>query len=61
MVTIHTLEVRFEVEGSGDEAAFARLYQKRAQREREQEEDRSTERRLNDEERALGDRPEWPP
>jgi hypothetical protein len=28
MVTIHNLEVRLEVEGDGDEAVFARLFQK---------------------------------
>ncbi len=27
MVTIHNLEVQFDVEGEGDEAVFARLFQ----------------------------------
>jgi len=28
MLTIHNLEVRFEVEGEGDEAVFARLFER---------------------------------
>lgn len=28
MITIHNLEVRFEVEGSDEEAAFGRLFQR---------------------------------
>ena len=28
MITIHNLEVRFEVEGEGDEAVFARQFQR---------------------------------
>jgi hypothetical protein len=27
MVTIHSLEVRFDVEGEGDEAVFARMFE----------------------------------
>ena len=32
MITIQNLEVRFEVEGEGDEAVFARLFQKHMRR-----------------------------
>ena len=32
MITILNLEVRFEVEGEGDEAVFARLFQKNMRR-----------------------------
>lgn len=32
MITIEHLEVRFEVEGEGDEAVFARLFQKNMRR-----------------------------
>jgi hypothetical protein len=55
-VTIQHLEIRFDVDGGEEEAAFARLFQKyqghyaRLQRERD-EADESSER-----DRALGDR-----
>ena len=32
MITIQNLEVRFEVEGEGDEVVFARLFQKNMRR-----------------------------
>ncbi len=32
MITIHNLEVRFEVEGEGDEAVFARLFERHMRR-----------------------------
>jgi len=32
MITIQNLEVRFEVEGEGDEAVFGRLFQKNMRR-----------------------------
>ncbi|MBA4033264.1 MAG: hypothetical protein C0480_01475 [Bradyrhizobium sp.] len=32
MITIQNLEVRFEVEGEGDEAVFARMFQKNMRR-----------------------------
>jgi hypothetical protein len=57
-VTIQHLEIRFDVEGSEEEAAFVRLFQKyqsvyaRLRRERE-EADEASER-----DRALGDRME---
>lgn len=32
MITIHNLEVRFEVEGEGDDAAFSKLFQQHMRR-----------------------------
>lgn len=32
MVTIHNLEVQFDVEGEGDEAVFARLFEQHMRR-----------------------------
>jgi hypothetical protein len=32
MLTIHNLEVRFEVEGDGDDAVFARLFEQHMRR-----------------------------
>jgi len=56
MVTIHNLEVRFDVEGEGDEAVFARLFEKHIQRwNRASAESRERERRF-EAERSLGDR-----
>lgn len=58
MVNISNLEVRFDVEGDGDDAAFARLFEKHIRRwSREAEEERERERRGRDE-RAVGDREE---
>jgi hypothetical protein len=56
MVTIHNLEVRFDVEGEGDEAAFRKLFE-RCIREwsRNCEEAQARERFLA-RERALGER-----
>lgn len=57
MVTIHNLEVRFEVEGGEDEAAFVRLFEKYVRQwQRKQEEARSRD-RLSARERSMGDRP----
>jgi hypothetical protein len=57
MVTIHNLEVRFDIEGEGDEAAFVRLFEKCIRQwSSKQEEVRWRERMLANE-RALGDRP----
>jgi hypothetical protein len=56
MITIHNLEVRFEIEGSDEEAAFARLFQRYmrmwAQAERVQRERAAA----AEKDRALGDR-----
>lgn len=58
MVNISNLEVRFDVEGEGDDATFARLFDKYIRRwSREADEARERERRGRDE-RALGDREE---
>ena len=57
-VTIQNLDVRFDVEGEGDEAVFARLFSKYAKRwEREREEQVARQKR-SDCERSLGDRTE---
>lgn len=57
MVTIHNLEVRLEVEGDGDEAVFARLFQKYIRAwSREHERLKQQERRAAAD-RSLGDRP----
>jgi hypothetical protein len=57
-VTIQHLEVRFDVEGGEEEAAFARLFQKyhnaAARQQREQDESAET----SECDRALGDRME---
>lgn len=58
MVTIHNLEVRFDIEGEGDEAAFAKLFEKYICRWGRLEAEMKTRQRLSDSERALGDRPE---
>jgi hypothetical protein len=56
MVTIHNLEVSFEVEGEGDEAVFAKLFDKYIKRwSRLEAEMKSRQRRLEGE-RALVDR-----
>lgn len=60
MVNINNLEVRFDVEGEGDDASFARMFDKFIRRwSREAEEAREREHRGRDE-RALGDRGEEP-
>jgi hypothetical protein len=58
MVTINNLDVRFDVEGGGDEETFARLFEKYANKwGRKQEEARARERRAESE-RSVGDRQE---
>ena len=58
MVNISNLEVRFDVEGDGDDAAFARLFEKYIKQwSRKAEEAEERERRGRDE-RAVGDRRE---
>lgn len=55
-VTIQNLDVRFDVEGEGDEAVFAKLFAKYARRwGREHDEEEARARRSNCE-RSLGDR-----
>lgn len=38
MVTINNLDVQFDVEGEGDDAAFARLFQKYSSKQEEMKE-----------------------
>jgi hypothetical protein len=58
MVNVNNLEVRFDVEGEGDDAAFARLFEKHIKQwSRQAEEAKEREHRARDE-RAVGDRQE---
>ncbi len=58
MVSVNNLEVRFDVEGEGDDAAFARLFEKHIKQwSREADEVQQRERRGRNE-RAVGDRSE---
>jgi len=55
MVTIENLQVEFDVEGEGDEAMFAKLFEKHIRRfSREEAQLRARERRM-EAERQLGD------
>lgn len=56
MVTIHNLEVRFDVEGESDEAVFARLFQKYMRMWRRSESEQQQRSRMAERDRALGDR-----
>lgn len=55
-VTIHNLEVRFDVEGEGDEAVFARLFAEHIRQWKREEEERKGREKRSNAERALGDR-----
>lgn len=55
-VTIHNLDVRFDVEGEGDEAVFAKLFAKYATRWSREQEEAAARQRRSDCERSLGDR-----
>ena len=55
-VTIHNLEVRFDVEGEGDEAVFARLFAEHIRQWKREEEERKSRERRSNAERSLGDR-----
>ncbi len=57
MVTIRNLEVRFDVEGDGDEAVFARMFQKYMRLYRRHEQEQQARRCASEQDRALGDRP----
>ena len=57
MLTIHHLEVRFDVEGEGEEAAFVRLFEKHMKVWRRIEREQEQQHRMLQEERALGDAP----
>lgn len=57
MLTIHHLEVQFDVEGEGDTAVFSRLFEQHMRRYSQAEQAaRARERRLREESR-LGDAP----
>ena len=56
-VTIHNLEVRLEVEGEGDEAVFARMFEKYMRRWYRALEEAKRRQRIADDSRSLGDRP----
>jgi hypothetical protein len=56
MVTIQNMEVSFEVEGDGDEAAFAKLFDKYIRRWSQLETEERERERLAESERSLGDR-----
>lgn len=57
MITIHNLEVRFDVEGEGEEAAFARLFEKYINRWSRLEKEAAARRRLFESERSFGNLP----
>jgi hypothetical protein len=56
MVTIHNLEVSFDVQGEGDEAAFAKLFDKYIKRWSRLEAEMKARQRRFETERALVDR-----
>jgi hypothetical protein len=58
MVTIHNLEVRLDVEGEGDEAVFARLFDKYIRKWQRVADEARQRQRLANQCRGLGDRPE---
>jgi hypothetical protein len=55
MVTIQSMEVRFEVEGDGDEQAFARLFERHIRSWASHEHARKLREKRNKTERSLGD------
>jgi hypothetical protein len=57
-VTIHNLDVRFDEEGEGDEAVFARRYTKYSKRREKEREDENKRHKRADCERSLGDKQE---
>jgi hypothetical protein len=58
MVTIRNLEVRLEVEGEGDEAVFARFFEKYIGKWHRLAEEAKARQRCANDYRSLGDRPE---
>ncbi len=58
MLTIHNLEVRMDVQGGSDEAAFVRLFNKYIKLWSEEYARRQQQSRHVAEARSLGDRPE---
>ena len=57
MITIHHLEVKLDIEGEGDEAVFARYFNKYANLFQRRLEEAKARARLADAHRSLGDRP----
>lgn len=57
MVTIENLEVQFDVDGEGDEAVFARLFERHMRRWHEAEERQRQQQRRLDRDNRLGDQP----
>lgn len=55
-VTIHNLDVQFDVQGEGDEAIFAKLFSKYARRWTQEQLEAEARKKRSDCERALGDR-----
>jgi hypothetical protein len=58
MVTIHNLEVQFDVEGEGDDATFARLFEKYIRQWARKQEEAQARARWTERGRSLGDRHE---
>ncbi len=58
MVSINSLEVRFDVEGDGDDAAFAKLFEKYVRQWSSQQDEVREREQRGREERAVGDRQE---
>ncbi len=57
MLTIHHLEVRLDVEGEGDEAVFARMFDKYIRMWSRLSEEAKARQRMAEAHRSLGDRP----
>jgi hypothetical protein len=57
-VTIHNLDVRFDVEGEGDEKVFAKMFATYARRWDQERNEQTARQKYSDSERTLGDRPE---
>jgi len=55
-VTIHNLDVQFDVQGEGDEANFAKLFSKYASRWTQEQREAEARQKRSNCERALGDR-----
>jgi hypothetical protein len=60
MVTINNLEVRFDVEGEGDDAVFAGLFEKYIRLWSHKQEEARERERMSARERSFGDRDEEP-
>ncbi len=58
MLTIHNLEVRFDVEGGNDEAVFARLFERHISAWQRLAGEAEQRRRLSERDRVLHDRDE---